>query len=151
MAAAEGPPLSFQRRALDGSGRLRLASGMSVDHDTAIEDLQLALDAMRDGVALWSPEGRLLVCNRAAGDLMRAPPGLIRPGVLRADVMTFFAERGDYGPTDDPAGRARVLSDRFGLGSVTSLPRIIPDGRVIQADAQLLPDGRSLVTYRELK
>lgn len=116
----------------------------------ATDDLQLALDAMRDGVALWTADGRLLVCNRAAGDLMRAPAELIRPGVMRADVMTFFAERGDYGPTDDPARTARELSDRFGRGEITGLPRTLPDGRVVQADARLLPDGRSLVIYREL-
>jgi PAS domain-containing protein len=114
------------------------------------EDLQLALDAMRDGVALWSEDGHLLVCNRAAGGLMTAPPGLVRPGVTRLEVMTYFAQRGDYGPTDDPAGRARELSARFGSGDISTLTRTLPDGRRVRADAVRLPDGRSLVTYREL-
>lgn len=113
-------------------------------------DFQLALDAMRDGVALWSADGRLLVGNRAAGELMTAPAGLIRPGVERTAVMTFFAERGDYGPTDDPRALARELSDRFGSGAVGTLTRRLPDGRHVRADAQRLADGRSLVTYREV-
>ena len=114
------------------------------------DDLQLALDEMRDGVALWTPEGRLLVCNRALSDIFRAPPGLIRPGMTRLEMMTFFAERGDYGPTDNPAGKARELSDRFGSGDITELDRTLPDGRRVRAVARLLDDRRSLVTYREL-
>ena len=35
-----------------------------------IADYQLALDAMRDGVALWSADGRLMVANTAASTLM---------------------------------------------------------------------------------
>ena len=69
-----------------------------------IADFQLALDAMRDGVALWSADGRTLVTNTAASTLMSVPPGIVRPGVERLEVMTYFATRGDYGPTDDPAG-----------------------------------------------
>ena len=114
-------------------------------------DLQLALDAMRDGVALWTPDGRLLVTNRPAATLMSAPPDLIRPGVTRTAVMTFFAARGDYGPTEDPAALAGELSDRFGSGETTSLLRVLPDGRRVRADARRLPDGRSLVTYREVE
>jgi PAS domain-containing protein len=115
-----------------------------------IADFQLALDAMRDGVALWSADGRLLVTNAAASSLMSIPPGIIRPGVERLEVMTFFARRGDYGPTDDPETLARKLSTGFGAGEVTSLTRKLPDGRYVRADGRRLPDGRSLVTYREV-
>ena len=46
---------------------------------SAIADFQLALDAMRDGVALWSRDGRLLVANAAASTLMNIPPGISGP------------------------------------------------------------------------
>jgi two-component system, sensor histidine kinase and response regulator len=115
-----------------------------------IADFQLALDAMRDGVALWSKDGRLLGHNTAAADLLDIPRDLVRPGVARLDVMTFLARRGDYGSTDDPAALARELSDGFGRGEVKSLTRRLPDGRYLRADAQLLTDGRSLVTYCEV-
>ena len=115
-----------------------------------IADYQLALDAMRDGVALWSADGRLMVANAAASALMNIPPGIVRPGVARLEVMTFFARRGDYGPTGDPDALARKLSVGFGQGEVTSLTRKLPDGRYVRADGRRLPDGRSLVTYREV-
>lgn len=105
---------------------------------------------MRDGVALWTADGHLLVTNEAASSLMNTPPGIIRPGVSRLEVMTFFARRGDYGPTDDPDALAKKLSGGFGAGEVTSLTRKLPDGRYIRADGRRLPDGRSLVTYREV-
>lgn len=114
-------------------------------------DYQLALDALRDGVALWTHDGVLVVGNVAAGRLMSAPDGLVRPGVRREAVMAFFARRGDYGPTDDPEALARTLSDRFGTGAIETLTRTLPDGRKVQADARRLPDGRSLVTYQEVR
>lgn len=117
---------------------------------TDIADFQLALDAMRDGVALWSADGHLLVHNNAAADLMNIPRDIVRPGAARLDVMTFLARRGDYGPTDDPAALARKLSDGFGRGEVKSLTRRLPDGRYLRADARRLADGRSLVTYQEV-
>lgn len=115
-----------------------------------IADFQLALDAMRDGVALWSADGRLLVANTAASTLMNIPPGIVRPGVERLAVMTYLARRGDYGSSDDPDALARKLSAGFGAGEVSSLTRKLPDGRYLRADARRLPDGRSLVTYREV-
>ena len=122
-----------------------------MDGSSDIADYQLALDAMRDGVALWSADGRLLVTNTAASTLMSIPPGIIRPGVERLEVMTFFARRGDYGPTDDPDALALKLSSGFGAGAVSSLTRKLPDGRYVRADGRRLPDGRSLVTYREVE
>ena len=106
---------------------------------------------MRDGVALWTADGHLLVTNAAASSLMNTPPGVIYPGVSRLEVMTFFARRGDYGPTDDPDALALKLSSGFGAGAVNSLTRKLPDGRYVRADGRRLPDGRSLVTYREVE
>jgi len=126
-------------------GAFRVTEGSS-----DIADYQLALDAMRDGVALWSADGRLVVANTAASTLMNIPPGMIRPGLERLEMMIFFARRGDYGPTDDPDALARKLSAGFGQGEVTSLTRKLPDGRYVRADGRRLPDGRSLVTYREV-
>jgi PAS domain-containing protein len=118
---------------------------------SAPADLQLALDAMRDGVALWSADGVLLAHNTQTADLMNIPRELVHAGARRVDVMTFIAKRGDYGPTEDPEALARTLSDRFGAGEITTLTRKLPDGRFVRADARRLPDGRSLVTYREVE
>jgi PAS domain-containing protein len=124
--------------------------GVSDTGSSDVADFQLALDAMRDGVALWSKDGRLMVANTAASELMNIPPGVVRPGVERLEVMTFLAKRGDYGPTDDPAALARKLSSGFGQGEVKSLTRRLPDGRYVRADGRRLSDGRSLVTYCEV-
>ena len=113
-------------------------------------DFQLALDAMRDGVILWSPGGRLVVGNQTVARLMGMPPALVVRGATRLDLMTFLARRGDYGPTDDPDGLARDLSDRFGTGEVSALTRRLPDGRFLRALSRRLDDGRVLVIYEEV-
>ena len=115
------------------------------------EDFQLALDAMRDGVILWDADGRAIVANAAASRLFGLPDGLLRPGTRRVDVMTHMARRGDYGPTDDPEGLARELSDRFATGAVTSLTRRLPNGRHLRADARPVEGGRLVVTYQEVQ
>ena len=114
-------------------------------------DFQAALDAMRDGVVVWSPDGCVLVANAAASRLMTLPDGLVVTGARRVDVMTFLARRGDYGPTDDPEGLAAELSDNFGTGAVTTLTRRLPDGRYVRADSQFIDGGRLVVTYREVQ
>ena len=128
----------------------RGTKGPPVNGSSDIADYQLALDAMRDGVALWSADGRLLVTNAAAAGLMNIPPGIVRPGAERLEVMTYLARRGDYGPSGDPEALAAKLSGGFGAGDVTSLTRRLPDGRYLRADARRLADGRSLVTYCEV-
>jgi len=118
--------------------------------DSGAADLQLALDEMRDGVILWSADGRVLASNAAViGALMGLPPASFAVGARRLDVMTDLARRGDYGASDDPEGLARRLSDGFAAGEVTSLTRRLPDGRGLLALSRPLADGRLLVTYRE--
>jgi two-component system, sensor histidine kinase and response regulator len=120
------------------------------DTEPSAADLQLALDAMRDGVIIWSADGRVIVSNAAAATLMDMPPELAQRGARRVDAMTYLARRGDYGPTDDPDGLARALSDRFASGAVTSLTRRLPDGRHLRADARPVEGGRLLVIYVEV-
>jgi PAS domain-containing protein len=115
------------------------------------EDFQLALDAMRDGVILWSADGRVVASNAAVSRLMGLPETLVRRGARRTDIMIHLARRGDYGPTDDPEGLATELSGRFGSGAVTSLTRRLPDGRYLRADARPVEGGRLVVTYREVE
>jgi PAS domain-containing protein len=115
------------------------------------EDFQLALDSVRDGVIVWSAEGRALVANAAASRLFSLPVGLLTTGARRIDVMTFLARRGDYGATDDPDGLARELSDRFARGTITSLTRRLPNGRYLRAEARPVAGGRLVVTYQEVQ
>jgi PAS domain-containing protein len=133
----------------DGRPFRRLITVANLEPSAA--DFQLALDALRDGVILWSAEGRVLVANAAAARLFGLPEGLIVPGARRVDLMTFLARRGDYGATEDPERLAAELSDRFATGAVTSLTRRLPDGRHLRADARPAEGGRLVVTYREVQ
>jgi PAS domain-containing protein len=119
--------------------------------EPSADDFQLALDAMRDGVILWSADGRVVVANAAVSRLMDLPETLVTRGAKRTDIMVHLARRGDYGPTDDPEGLATELSGRFATGVVASLTRRLPDGRHLRAEARPVEGGRLLVTYRELE
>lgn len=45
------------------------------DNAPGASDFQLALDAMRDGVILWSADGRAIVANAAAAGCSTFPTG----------------------------------------------------------------------------
>ncbi len=124
---------------------------MTPDMEPSAADFQIALDAMRDGVILWSSDGRVVVSNESVSRLMGFPRELVARGARRVDVMTHLAQRGDYGPTEDPEALARELSDRFASGEVSSLTRRLPDGRQLRAEARPVEGGRLVVTYRELQ
>ena len=121
------------------------------DLEPSAADFQLALDALHEGVILWSAEGRVLVANTTVSRLFGLPEGLVAPGARRVDVMTYLARRGDYGATEEPEGLAAELSDRFATGAVTSLTRRLPDGRQVRADSRPAGSGRLVVTYREVQ
>ena len=92
-----------------------------------------------------------MVVNAAASTLMRVPPGIIRPGLERLEMMIFFARRGDYGPTDDPARigaqAERGLRARRGhFAERASCPMADTCARTGVG----CPTARSLVTYREV-
>jgi len=62
--------------------------------------LQSGLDHLDQGVAVFDDRLRLIGCNRQAVELLGIPEELAEPGTDFAELVRWFARRGDYGLGD---------------------------------------------------
>jgi signal transduction histidine kinase len=106
------------------------------------------LDTLREGVAVFAPNGRLRLHNRAFAAIWRLSPALLGSEPHIDDVI--FACRPLY---DDPqewertkAAVTAIFSERRSYEA--QLDR--PDGTVIACAALPLPDGGTLLTYSDV-
>jgi len=62
--------------------------------------LQSGLNVLSLGFAVFGKDLKLVICNKAFGDLRGFPQALCRYGTDIAELYRFNAQRGDYGPGD---------------------------------------------------
>jgi signal transduction histidine kinase len=106
------------------------------------------LDTLSEGVALFGQDGRLRLFNRAFAELWRAPPEALatRPHV---DVVTELARV--QAPDEAPWEEIRAaVSGHQELRESHRLRLKRRDGRVIDAAAQPLPGGSTLLTFADV-
>ena len=106
------------------------------------------LDTLREGVAVFAPNGRLRLHNRAFAAMWRLSPALLGSEPHIDDLI--FACRSLY---DDPqewertkAAVTAIFSERRPYESQFDRP----DGMVIACAALPLPDGGTLLTYSDV-
>ncbi len=155
----------------------RFLADLEAAHTAAVvaeRRLRDSIDTMRDGFAVFDPEQRLRIANRAW--LAVFPPGSVAPGAVYSEILALAAREGiiDSGgatPEDwaaamlarwegDPIPPAELqlsdgqwlrLSDRRAPdGDVVSLAVNITDQRRIMAAIEAIPDGFVLFD-RELR
>ncbi|MBM3557152.1 MAG: PAS domain-containing protein, partial [Alphaproteobacteria bacterium] len=96
--------------------------------------LDIALDAMAQGFAVFDAEARLVLGNRRYAEIYGLPDELLRPGTPLRRIMEWSVAAGNYAP--DIAGD--VVEAR--LAQFTAA---IAEARVVR-----LADGRSIEHYR---
>jgi signal transduction histidine kinase len=111
--------------------------------------LQVMLDNMRHGIALFDASGLLLAANALAADMCGLPPELMHPGTTLAEMRQAQTERGEFSlmeadPRADSAQWNRPLTapDRF--------VRRRPNGRIIEVTTDRTPDGGFVRTYTDV-
>jgi len=55
-----------------------------------------ALDAMSQGLCLWTGKGRLLLCNRRYIEMYSLSPDVVKPGASLRDIVRHRLERGNF-------------------------------------------------------
>ena len=103
-----------ERQNLNGLARtvsdmieLRVGNFVAEERQAALKEktelLNLTVENVRQGVALFDSGLRLILCNDSFLGLFDYPPGLATPGVHAFTLMHYVAERGDLGPGDPEA------------------------------------------------
>ena len=104
---------------------------------------------MNQGIIVYDADHKLVAFNQKFVDLFGYPPGFIRTGMPFEEMVRFNAERGEYGPGDvEELVRERVgASDQ---GEINPRERTRPNGTVISARRDAMPDGGHVTTYSDI-
>lgn len=116
--------------------------------------LETTLDNMKQGIAVFDADGKLLLFNNQFVAINQYPKSMVRTGAPYASFVEFAAGRGDLGDGDPKA----LLASQ--LGAVERLMRTctgsfrqqrnLKDGRVIETIASALPSGGIVKTYEDI-
>ncbi|NKC34122.1 PAS-domain containing protein [Falsiroseomonas selenitidurans] len=120
----------------------------------ARETHELVLDAMHDGLVLWSADLRVRLLNRELAGYYGIPADLARPGADGREILRMMIRRGDYGPPPAPGPAEEALLDsrvqRILHPSGEPDIRQAPSGDWLELTRQKLADGSVLSTYRNI-
>jgi len=106
--------------------------------------LQVMLDTMRHGIALFGPDRRLVAANRLAEQLLGLAPGRLQAGRSFGEITEEQAANGEFGGRD-PASIAP-----FDRTKPLCYTRVRPDGSVIEVISDPTLDGGFVVTYSDI-
>jgi signal transduction histidine kinase len=111
--------------------------------------LQSALDNVRQGIAVFDRDLRLICWNRQFRHLLGLPQDLGRVGVPLGEVVRHIVERGDAGEGDVE----RTIAERINTLIVTMEPhqeRMPDGGPVLEVRGNSMPDGGIVVTFADI-
>jgi Na+/proline symporter/signal transduction histidine kinase len=141
--------LLLRKRTMSTKAALKLLD----DANTAIqynrEILQSALDHVRQGIAVFDKDLRLICWNRHFGEILNLPPELVRIGIGLDGILQFNAEQGALGP-----GRAEDLVrdriTRYLSAAEPMLERFLDRGLVVEVRTNRMPDGGIVATLTDI-
>jgi PAS domain S-box-containing protein len=140
------PQQATQRQQVEDSvDNAELSARLQMSGDT----MQAVLDNMRDGAALYAPDGTRLFHNAAFGGLLDLSDEELAQHPNMRDLIRYQISRGEFGATDDIEERVANRVAFFMKGG-ESYSRKGRNGRTLEVTAYRLGDGRILITYRDV-
>ncbi|HWV41900.1 PAS-domain containing protein [Pseudorhodoplanes sp.] len=110
--------------------------------------LRLALANTPQGLCMWDPNGRLLLCNERYVNMYGMSPAIVKPGATLREIVEHRAAIGNFSGDIEAwvnGVRQRIASQQPGSHTFTST-----DGRVIEIAEQPLPDGSLVATHHDI-
>ncbi|HZD89764.1 MAG TPA: PAS-domain containing protein, partial [Pseudolabrys sp.] len=141
--------LLLRKRTLSTKSALKLLDDANAAIQYNREILQTALDHVRQGIAVFDKEQKLICWNRQFGDILDLPPSLIRVGINLADLLRFNARRSDV-PPDRIDEFVREQLERYVLGSEPFRERFAEPAVAIEVRANRMPDGGIVTTFTDI-
>jgi methyl-accepting chemotaxis protein len=110
--------------------------------------LTLALSNTPQGLCMWDPAARLLVCNERYVSMYNMSPEVVRPGRTLREVLKHRAEIGLF--SGDPDVYIADILKRVAEGRASTRNFTTNDGRVIAVSEQPMPDGSWVATHQDI-
>lgn len=141
--------LLLRKRNVSTKAALKLLDDANAAIQYNREILQTALDHVRQGIAVFDKELRLVCWNRHYGEILELPPAMVRVGIGLDEILRHNAEHGAPGPGPmDDVVQNRI--ERYLAGSGPILERYADRGLVIEARVHPMPDGGIVTTLTDI-
>ena len=143
IAPALGVPLAIGLIALLG---VLVIAGLKLRRQN--KRLTLALSNTPQGLCMWDPAARLLVCNDRYVSMYGMSPQVVRPGRTLRDILKHRTDIGLFSGDAD-----QYISDilkRVAEGRASTQTFTTHSGRVIAISEQPMPDGSWVATHQDI-
>jgi Na+/proline symporter/signal transduction histidine kinase/CheY-like chemotaxis protein len=141
--------LLLRKGTVSTKAALKLLDDASAAFQYSREILQTALDHVRQGIAVFDKDLRLVCWNHRFGEMLDLPPDVVRVGVGLDEFLRRMSERGDFGNGETGA----LVADRiehYVACTETFHERLPKYGIVVEVRSNRMPDGGIVVTYTDI-
>jgi Na+/proline symporter/signal transduction histidine kinase len=141
--------LLLRKRTVSTKAALKLLDDANAAIHYNREILQTALDHVRQGIAVFDKDLRLVCWNRQFGQILALPPQLTRVGTGLDDILRLHPEHGttDRGVADALVSERLV---RYRAHSEPFLERFADRDLIIEVRANPMPDGGIVTTFTDI-
>tara|TARA_R110002110_G_scaffold415612_7_gene652258 strand:+ start:66923 stop:70471 length:3549 start_codon:yes stop_codon:yes gene_type:complete len=141
--------LSLEREDIDMESAMSLLDGASAAIQYNRELLQMTMENMRQGIAVFDEDLRLAWLNERFRDYLGLPEKYGRVGVPVEDIIRYSAEQGEYGPGEVETIVNDLLA-QYKLRAPATYERRLDDGTVLEVRTSPMPAGGVAVSLMDL-
>ena len=141
----------------DAGGRLEYTMSLYLDvtdrmraEEEAAEKsrlLEATFENMAQGVAVYDADHMLVAFNPQYADILDLPPGFLRTGMSRDEILRYRAELGQFAGGEVDATVERRLA---ASAEPVSTERTLPNGRSFSCEIMPMPDGGYIITLTDI-
>ena len=134
--------------ALDGKRKKRRGAPVRRRVTRRERQLEIAINNISPGVALFNAAGRLVLCNKRYIDMYNLSPDVVKPGCSLQELLRHRNQIAQL--VADPDEVHRAILDSMAKGQ--AITRLIEtrDGRVARADSRPLRGGGWVATHEDI-
>ncbi len=141
--------LSLERGDMDMQSAMALLDDASAAIRYNRELLQSTMENVRQGIAVYDEELRLIWWNRRFSDYLKLPEAFARIGVSAEEIIRYAAENGEYGPGDVETIVAELMAQYRSRTPIT-YERRLADGTVLEVLTSATPGGNVVATLTDV-
>ena len=141
--------LSLEREDIDMESAMSLLDDASAAIQYNRELLQMTMENMRQGIAVFDEDLRLAWLNERFRDYLGLPEKYGRVGVPVEEIIRYSAEQGEYGPGEVETIVNDLLA-QYQLRAPATYERRLDDGTVLEVRTSPMPAGGVAVSLMDL-
>ncbi len=143
---SDGRYLSVLRRPLPDGGLVTTHEDVT-ERERLNDQLDIALNNMSHGLALFDDEQRLLICNKLYSEMYGLTPEQVAPGTTARQIVAHRAANGCY---SEPNTKGYADQQIGKFGKIDSEVQTLADGRIINVAHRRATSGGHVITHQDV-